>query len=166
MLHGFQSAGKYKTLKRYVLKSTSFLGLAVGAVGLDLSSPIHAVLVIISGWHKQPRFTLLPPMQQHRPPPLSLPTTILLGTGAVVLADLPTCTDFRGTYRFWPSITISRFHAVVYRFWKMQEFLGLTDFVLFCFRRYSRILPAFSTYRQSRRCIAAINSLPGAMSQC
>ena len=36
-------------------------------------------------------------------------------------ADLPTCTDFRGTNRFWPSITISRFHAVVYRFWKMRE---------------------------------------------
>ena len=70
---------------------------------------------------------------------------------------LPTCTDFRGTYRFWPSITISRFHAVVYGFWKIREFLGLTDFVLFCFRRYSRILPAFCTYRQSRRCAVAIN---------
>ena len=40
---------------------------------------------------------------------------------------LPTCTDFRGTYRFLPLITISRFHAVVYRFWKMREFLGLAD---------------------------------------
>ena len=76
------------------------------------------------------------------------------------VAGLPTCTDFRGTYRFWPSITISRFHAVVYRFWKMREFLGLSDFGLFCFRRYSRILPAFCTYRQSRRCVAAINSPP------
>ena len=59
-------------------------------------------------------------------------------------AGLPTCTDFRGTYRFRPSITISRFHAVVYRFWKMREFLRLSDFVLFCFRQYSRILPHFA----------------------
>ena len=73
-----------------------------------------------------------------------------------LLAGLPTCTDFCGTYRFWPSITISRFHAVVYQFWKMREFLGLADFVLFCFRRYSRINPAFCTYRHSRRCVAAI----------
>ena len=79
---------------------------------------------------------------------------------------LPTCTDFRGTYRFWPSITISRFHAVVCRFWKMREFVGLSDFGLFCFRRYSRILPAFCTYRQSRRCVAAINSPPYVMNQC
>ena len=86
MLHGSQSTRKYTTPKRsYVLKSTSFLGLAVSAVGLDLSSSVHAVLVIISGRHNQPHFTLLPPMQQHRPPPLPLPTTILLGTGAVVL---------------------------------------------------------------------------------
>ena len=85
---------------------------------------------------------------------------------STVKPDLPTCTDFRGTYRFWPSITISRFHAVVYRFWKMREFLGLADFVLFCFRRYSVILSASCTYRQSRRCVAAINSPPGAMSQC
>ena len=55
------------------------------AVSLDLSYPIHAVLVIITGWHNQSHFTLLPPMQQHRPPPLPMPTTILLGTGAVVL---------------------------------------------------------------------------------
>ena len=81
-------------------------------------------------------------------------------------SGLPTCTDFRGTYRFWPSITISRFHAVVYRFWKMREFLGLADFVLFCFRRYSVILSASCTYRQSRRCVAAINSPPHAMNQC
>ena len=83
-----------------------------------------------------------------------------------IIADLPTCTDFRGTHRFWSSITISRFHAVVYRFWKMREFLGLADFILFCFRRYSVILSAPWTYRQSRRCVAAINSPPGAMSQC
>ena len=82
------------------------------------------------------------------------------------VAGLPTCTDFRGTYQFWPSITISRFHAVVYRFWKMREFLGLADFVLFCFRRYSVILSASCTYRQSRRCVAAINSPPHAMNQC
>ena len=84
----------------------------------------------------------------------------------ILFTDLPTCTDFRGTYRFWPSITISRFHAGVYRFWKMREFLGLSDFDLFCFRRYSRILPAFCTYRQSRRCVAAINSPPYVMNQC
>ena len=76
----------------------------------------------------------------------------------VITAGLPTCTDFRGTYRFWPSITISRFHAVVYRFWKIREFLGLADFVLFSFRRYSAILTASCTYRQSGRCVAAINS--------
>ena len=86
MLHGSQSTVKYTTPKHsYVLKSTSFLGLAVSAVGLDLSSPIHAVLVIITGWHNQSHFILLPPMKQHRPPPLPLPTTILLDTGAVVL---------------------------------------------------------------------------------
>ena len=88
------------------------------------------------------------------------------GTSCETYADLPTCTDFRGTYRFWPSITISRFHAVVYRFRKMGEFLALPDFVLFCFRRYSRILPASCTYRQSRRCVAAINSPTNAMNQC
>ena len=81
-------------------------------------------------------------------------------------SGLPTCTDFRGTYRFWPSITISRFHAVVYRFWKMGEFLALADFILVCFRRYSRILPASCTYRQSRRCVGAINSPTNAMNQC
>ena len=50
----------------YVQKSTSYLGLSVSAVGLDLSSPAHAVLpllVIISGWHNQPHFTLLPTME-------------------------------------------------------------------------------------------------------
>ena len=56
--------GKMKYLKiscSYVLKSTSYLGLAVSAVGLDLSSPAHAVLpllVIITWWHNQPHFTL------------------------------------------------------------------------------------------------------------
>ena len=69
MLQGFQSTGKCTTSKRsYILKSTSY-------------SPIHAVLVIITGWHNQPHFTLLPPMQHHRPPSLPLPTTILQGTG-------------------------------------------------------------------------------------
>ena len=85
--------GKMKYLKiscSYVLKSTSYLdlGLAVSTFGLDLSSPAHAVLpllVIITGWHNQPRFTLLPTMQHLRPPTLPLPTTVLLGTGAVVL---------------------------------------------------------------------------------
>ena len=82
--------GKMKYLKlscSYVLKSTSYLGLAVSAVGLDLSSPAHAVLpllVIITGWHNQPHFTLLPTMQHLRPPTLPVPTTctILLGSGA------------------------------------------------------------------------------------
>ena len=72
----------------YVLKSTSYLSLAVSAVGIDLSSPAHAVLlllVIITGWHNQPHFTLLPTMQHLRPPTLPLPTTILPGTGAVML---------------------------------------------------------------------------------
>ena len=73
---------------------------------------------------------------------------------------------FAVTYRFWPSITISRFHAVVYRFWKMREFLVLADFVLFCFRRYSVILSASCTYRQSGCCVAAINSPLHAMNQC
>ena len=50
-----------------------------------MPSPIHAVLVIITGWHNQPHFTLLPPMQHHRPPSHPLPTTILQGTGVVVL---------------------------------------------------------------------------------
>ena len=84
-----QGKMKYLKLSRsYVLKSTSYLGLAVSAVGLDLSSPARAVLpllVIITGWHNQPHFALLPTMQHLRPPTLPLPTTILLGTGAVVL---------------------------------------------------------------------------------
>ena len=55
----------------YVLKSTSYLGLTVSEVGLDLSSPAHAILpllLIIIGWHNQPHFTLLPTMQHLRPP--------------------------------------------------------------------------------------------------
>ena len=39
-------------------------------------------------------------------------------------------------------------------------------FPLVLFRRYSRILPASCTYRQSRRCVAAINSPRNAMNQC
>ena len=39
-------------------------------------------------------------------------------------------------------------------------------FRLVLFRRYSRILPASCTYRQSRRCVAAINSPRNAMNQC
>ena len=83
--------GKMKNLKilcSYVLKSASYLGLAVSTVGIDLSTPAHAVLpllVIVTGWHNQPHFTLLPTMQHLRPPTCPLPTTILLGTGAVVL---------------------------------------------------------------------------------
>ena len=56
-----------KYLKISCSYSTSYLGLAVSAVGLDLSSPAHAVLplvlVIITGWHNQPHFTLLPTME-------------------------------------------------------------------------------------------------------
>ena len=80
--------GKMKYLKipcSYVLKYTSYLGLAVSAVGLDLSSPAHAVLpllVIITEWHNQPHFTLLSTMQHLRPPTLPLTTTTVLGTGA------------------------------------------------------------------------------------
>ena len=73
MLQGSQSTGKYITPKpSYILKSTSFLGLPHSCSRL---------LVIIAGWHNQPHFTLLPPMQHHRPTPHLLPTTILLGTG-------------------------------------------------------------------------------------
>ena len=68
--------GKWKISCSYVLKSTSYLGLAISAVGLDLSSPAHAVLplmVITTGWHNQPHFTLLPTMEHPRPPTLPLP---------------------------------------------------------------------------------------------
>ena len=86
MLQGFQSTGKHSTPKcSYVLKSTSYLGLAVIDVGPDLPSVIYGVLVIITGWHNQPHFTRLPPMQHHRTPPLLIPTTILRGTSAVLL---------------------------------------------------------------------------------
>ena len=80
--------GKMKFLKiscSYVLKSTSYLGLAISAVGLAYSSPAHAVLpvlVMITRWHNQPQFTLLPTTQHLRPPTLPLPTIILLGSGA------------------------------------------------------------------------------------
>ena len=47
-----------------------------------------------------------------------------------------------------------------------REFLVLADFVLFCFRRYSVILSASCTYRQSGCCVAAINSPLHAMNQC
>ena len=52
-------------------------------------------------------------------------------------------------YRFSRDIPIFALNHdfLIYRFWKMRKFLGLADFVLFCFRRHSRILPAFCTYR-------------------
>ena len=53
-------------------ENESYLGLAVSAVGLDLSSLAHAVLpllVIITGWHNQPHFTLLPTPQASYPSP-------------------------------------------------------------------------------------------------
>ena len=77
--------------------------------------------------------------------------------------------------------------AYLYRFWRDIPILALNpdfpvscggvpiledagifraDFVLFCFRRYFRILLAFCTYLQSRRCVAAINSPPYVMNQC
>ena len=61
----------------YVLKSTSYLGLAVSAVGLELSSPAHAVLpllVMITGWHNQPPFTLSQQCNTSGLLPFPLPT--------------------------------------------------------------------------------------------
>ena len=56
MLQGSQSTGKYTTPERsYILKCTSYL-----APLAYMPFPIHAVLVIITGWHNQPHFTLLP----------------------------------------------------------------------------------------------------------
>ena len=56
MLQGSQSTRKYTTPKRsYNLKCTSYL-----APLAYMPSSIHAVLVIITGWHNQPHFTLLP----------------------------------------------------------------------------------------------------------
>ena len=56
MLQGSQSTGKYTTPEcSYILKCTSYL-----APLAYMLSPIHAVLVIITGWHNQPHFTLLP----------------------------------------------------------------------------------------------------------
>ena len=59
MLQGSQSTGKYTTPERsYILKCTSYL-----APLAYMPSPIHAVLVKITGWHNrinQPHFTLLP----------------------------------------------------------------------------------------------------------
>ena len=63
--------GKMKYLKiscSYVLKSTRYLGLAVG---LDFSFPAHAVLpllVIITWWHNQPHFTLSQQCNTSGPP--------------------------------------------------------------------------------------------------
>ena len=71
MLQGSQSTGKYATLKHsYILKSTSYLGLAVSAVGPRIALPhsCSRLLVKTAGWHNQPHFTLLPPIQHHRPP--------------------------------------------------------------------------------------------------
>ena len=82
--------GKMKYLQiscSYVLKSTRYLGLGVSAVGLDLSSPHSCIFATIgNNW-----MTL--PASPHPAPnnaipqasTLPLPTTILLGTGAVVL---------------------------------------------------------------------------------
>ena len=56
MLPGSQSSGKYTTPERsYILKCTSYL-----APLAYMPSPIHAVLVIITGWQNQPHFILLP----------------------------------------------------------------------------------------------------------
>ena len=80
MLQGCQSPGKYTSKRSYILQSSSYLLTAPLAY---MPSPIHAVLVI-TGWHDQPHFTLLPPMH-NRPPSLPLPTTILQGIDLVVL---------------------------------------------------------------------------------
>ena len=57
MLQGSQSTGKYTTTERsYILKCTSYLA----PLAYYMPSPIHAVLVIITGWHNQPHFILLP----------------------------------------------------------------------------------------------------------
>ena len=54
MLHGSQSTGKYSTPKgSYVLKSISFLGLAVSAVCLDILIP-HSYSIGINNWMAQP----------------------------------------------------------------------------------------------------------------
>ena len=61
----------------------------------------------------------------------------------VMLQGLPTCTNFIGTYRFWVSIMISQFHAVICRFLKQRNFSKFSAsavFVLFCFPRNSRTL--------------------------
>ena len=51
-----QLGNNYTTLGRsYILKCTSYLALLA-----YMPSPIHAILVIITGWHNQPHFTLLP----------------------------------------------------------------------------------------------------------
>ena len=73
-----QSTGKYTTPKTFLRpKIYKLLRPAVSAVGLDLPSSIHAVGIGNKNWMAQP--ASLHPVQQHRPPPLSLPTTILLG---------------------------------------------------------------------------------------
>ena len=56
MLQGSQSKVKYTTPERsYILRCTHYL-----APLAYMPSPNHAVLVIITGWHNQPHFTLLP----------------------------------------------------------------------------------------------------------
>ena len=56
MLQSSQSTGKYTTPERsHILKCTSYLVPLA-----NMPSPIHALLVIITGWHNQPHFTLLP----------------------------------------------------------------------------------------------------------
>ena len=56
MLQGSQSTGKYTTPERsYILKCTSYVALLT-----YMPSPIPALLVIITGWHNEPHFTLLP----------------------------------------------------------------------------------------------------------
>ena len=78
MLQGSQSTGKYTTPERsYILKCTSYL-----APLAYMPSPIHAVLVIVSGWQIT---SLTSQHHVHRPPSLPLPTTILQDTGVVVL---------------------------------------------------------------------------------
>ena len=70
MLQGSQSTGKYTTPERsYILKYISYL-----APLAYMPSPIHAVMVIITGWHNQPHFTLLPTPRPQASFPSSSPT--------------------------------------------------------------------------------------------
>ena len=82
--------GKMKYLKiscSYVLKSTSYLGLAVnGWPRFVLSHSCSIATIENNNLMAEPAsLHPVPTMQHLRPPTLPLPSTILLGTRAVVL---------------------------------------------------------------------------------